>query len=57
MSGTKGLQNFWMALAGAMLAGTLALPQAATAQDVTYAGDVAAIVPESTAPASATQIF
>ena len=47
MSGTKGLQNIWVALSGAMLAGTAALPQAATAQDVTYAGDVAAIVQEN----------
>ncbi len=47
MSGTKGLQNIWVALAGAVLAGTVALPQAAAAQDVTYAGDVAAIVQEN----------
>ena len=47
MSGTKGVQNICVALAGAMLAGTVALPQAATAQDVTYAGDVAAIVQEN----------
>ncbi len=47
MSGTKGLQYIWLALAGAMLAGTSALPQTATAQDVTYAGDVAAIVQEN----------
>ena len=47
MSGTKDLQNIWVALAGVVLAGTVALPQAATAQDVTYAGDVAAIVQEN----------
>ena len=47
MSGTKGLQNIWVALAGAMLVGTVALPRAATAQDATYAGDVAAIVQEN----------
>ena len=44
MSRTKGLPNIWVALAGAVLAGALALPQAATAQDVTYADDVAVIV-------------
>ena len=44
MSKTKGLPNIWVALAGAVLAGTVALPQAATAQDVTYADDVAVIV-------------
>ena len=47
MSSTKGRQNIWVALAGAVLAGTVALPQAATAQDVTYAGDVAAILQEN----------
>jgi mono/diheme cytochrome c family protein len=47
MSKRKGLPNIWLALAGAVLAGTAALPQAATAQDVTYAGDVAAILQEN----------
>ena len=35
MSKTKGLQNIWVAFAGAVLAGTVALPQAVTAQEVT----------------------
>ena len=47
MSKTKGLPNIWVAFAGAVLAGTVALPQAVTAQDVTYAGDVAAILEEN----------
>ena len=47
MSKTKGLQNIWVALAGAVLAGTVALPQAVTAQDITYAGDVAPIIQEN----------
>ena len=44
---TKGFQNIWVALAGAVLAGTVALPQAVTAQEVTYAGDVAPIIQEN----------
>jgi mono/diheme cytochrome c family protein len=47
MSGMKGLPNIWVALAGTVLAGTVVSPQAATAQDVTYAGDVAAILQEN----------
>jgi len=47
MSKTKGLQNIWVALAGAVLAGTMALPQTVTAQDVTYAGDIAPILQEN----------
>ena len=47
MSTLKGLQNVWLALAGAVLAGTLAWPQAAIAQEVTYAGDVAHILQEN----------
>ena len=47
MSGIKGRQNIWLALAGAAFAGTMALPQAATAQEVTYAGDVAHILQEN----------
>ena len=47
MSTTKGLQSVWLTLAGAVLAGALAWPQAATAQDVTYAGDVAHILQEN----------
>ena len=47
MSKTKGIPNIWVAFAGAVLAGTVALPQAVTAQDVTYAGDVAAILEEN----------
>jgi len=51
----KGLPNIWVALAGTVLTGTVvspqavaaALPQAVTAQDVTYAGDVAAILQEN----------
>ena len=44
MNRTKDLPNIWVALAGAVLAGAMALPRAATAQDVTYAEDVAVIV-------------
>ncbi len=47
MRAIKGLQNIWLALAGAALVGTLALPAAASAQDVTYAGDVAHILQEN----------
>ena len=47
MSSTKGLQNVWLALAGIVLAGTVAWPQAATAQEITYAGDVAHILQEN----------
>ncbi len=47
MSGMKGLKNVWLALAGIVLAGTMAWPQAATAQEVTYAGDVAHILQEN----------
>jgi hypothetical protein len=47
MSRTKGLPNIWVALAGAMLAGTTTLPQAAAAQDVTYARDVAPIIQDN----------
>ena len=52
----KGLQKFWGAFAGAILAGTVALPQAANAQDVafasargevTYAADVAPIIQQN----------
>jgi mono/diheme cytochrome c family protein len=44
MSRTKGLPNIWVGLAGGVLAGAMVLPQAATAQDVNYADDVAVIV-------------
>jgi len=47
MSRTKGLPNIWLALAGAVLAGTMAWPQAVTAQDVNYARDVAPIIQET----------
>ena len=47
MSTMKGLQNVWLALVGAVLAATLTWPQAATAQDVTYAADVAPILQEN----------
>ena len=47
MSTMKGLQNVWLTLAGAVFAGTLTWPQAARAQDVTYAGDVAHILQEN----------
>ena len=47
MSAIKGLQNIWLALAGAVLVGTLAFSPAASAQDVTYAGDVAHILQEN----------
>jgi hypothetical protein len=54
MTTKKGLQSVWGALAGAVLAGTVALPSAAVAQvnfasagEVTYAGDVAPILQES----------
>ncbi len=47
MSRTKGLPNIWVAFAGAVLAGTVASPQAVTAQDVNYARDVAPIVQEN----------
>ncbi len=47
MRGTTGGQRLWVALAGALLAGAAALPLAATAQDVTYAGDVAGILQEN----------
>ena len=47
MSETKGLPNIWVAFAGAVLAGTVAWPQAVTAQDVNYARDVAPIVQEN----------
>ena len=39
----KDLPNTWVVLAGAVLAAAVALPQAATAQAVTYADDVAPI--------------
>ena len=47
MSRTKGLPNIWVALAGVVLAGTVALPQTVAAQNVTYADDVAPIVQEN----------
>ena len=47
MSWTKGLPNIWVALFGAVLAGTVALPQAVAAQAITYADDVAPIVEEN----------
>ena len=47
MSTTKRLPNIWVALACAVLAGTVAWPQAAAAQDVTYAEDVAPILQEN----------
>ncbi len=47
MSGMKGRQNIWVALAGAVFAGAMALPQGVTAQAVTYAGDVAHILEEN----------
>jgi len=43
----KGRQNIWVALAGVVFAGAMALPQAVTAQAVTYAGDVAHILEEN----------
>ena len=52
MSRIKSLQNFCLALTGAMLVGTLSLPTEASAQsagdaDVTYSGDVAPILQEN----------
>ena len=47
MSGIKGRQNIWVALAGAVFVGAMALPQVVTAQDVTYSGDVASILQEN----------
>ena len=44
MSSTKGLQSIWVGLGLAVLGGVMALPLAATAQDVTYAEDVAPIL-------------
>ena len=43
----KDLPNTWVVLAGAVLAAAVALPQAATAQAVTYADDVAPILQEN----------
>ena len=52
MSRIKSLQNFWLALIGAVLVGTLSLPTGVSAQsagtaDVTYSGDVAHILQEN----------
>ncbi len=47
MRAIKGVQNTWLALAGAVLVGALAFPPAASAQDVTYAGDVARVLQEN----------
>ena len=47
MSTIEGLQNIWLARAGAVLVAALALPPAASAQDVTYAGDVAHVLQEN----------
>ena len=52
MNRMKERQNIWAALAGAVIAATVALPQVvtaqpSTAQTVTYAGDIAAIVQEN----------
>ena len=47
MRAIKGLQSLWRARAGAVLVATLALPAAASAQDVTYAGDVARVLQEN----------
>ena len=47
MSTTKRLPNVWVTLAVAVLAGTVAWPQAAAAQDVTFAEDVAPILQEN----------
>ena len=52
MSRIKSLQNFCLALTGAMLVGTLSLPTEASAQsagdaNVTYSGDVAHILQEN----------
>ncbi|MBL4820830.1 MAG: hypothetical protein JKY98_07555, partial [Gammaproteobacteria bacterium] len=44
MSHMKGRQNMRLAFAGIIIAAAVALPQALTAKEVTYAGDVAAIV-------------
>ena len=46
MRAIKGLQSLWLARAGAVLVAALALPAAASAQDVTYAGDVARVLQE-----------
>jgi hypothetical protein len=43
MSGISGFQNNWVALARVVFGGMIALPLTATAQDVTYAEDVAPI--------------
>ena len=47
MRAIKGLQSLWLARAGAVLVAALALPAAASAQDVTYAGDVARVLQEN----------
>ncbi len=47
MSAIKGLQSIWLPRAGAVFVATLALPPAASAQDVTYAGDVAHVLQEN----------
>ena len=44
MNETRGRQNFWLALAGAVFGGMMALPHGVAAQGVTYAGDVAPIL-------------
>ena len=44
MSQIKYKKNFWLAIAGAVFAVTAALPQAVTAQELTYTADVAPIV-------------